>query len=97
MGLKSVLSLLNNVAVTGAAVKVDNGGTYSFGVEGTIGGATIDLRMLGPGGTNYILVPGTAMTVAGFISVDLPSGALVKANVAGGAPSALFATLAFIG
>lgn len=95
MGVKQSFLLLNNVAVTGPATVV-SGGTFSWAVSGTFGGATVKLQLLGPDGTTYIDIPSASMTAAGVMSVDIAGGATVKAVITGGAPSAMFSTLAFI-
>lgn len=98
-GLKSRIAVFANTAgaSNSAAILITNGGTYLWSVEATFGGATIDLRLLGPGGTNYILIPNTAMTVAGMVAVDLPSGCTVRGTVTGAGGTAQFANLDFIG
>lgn len=95
MGIKQVYDLLVNVAVTGAAVKV-GGGTYSWSLVGTIGGATIKLQVLGPDAATFIDIPSATLSAAGVMSVDLAGGASVKAVVTGGAPSGLYSGLALI-
>jgi hypothetical protein len=95
MGLKQVHDLLSNAAATGSAVKV-GGGTYSWSLVGTIGGATVKLQVLGPDAVTYIDIPSASLSAAGVMSVDLAGGASVKAVVTGGAPSALYSGLALI-
>jgi len=96
-GIRNTIVLLSNAAATGNPFKVDVGGTYFWMVQGTFAGATVDLRILGPDGVNYILVTGSALTANGMVSVDLPSGAMVKAQVTAGPPSGIYASLALIG
>jgi hypothetical protein len=94
--IKFAQALLTNVAVTGAAIVMPAGGTYSFAVVGTFGGATVNLQILGPDGVTYIDIAGASFTANGVMSVDLPAGATVKAKITGGAPSGIYATLSLI-
>lgn len=98
-GTKLRIPVFANTAGAGnsAVISIAVGGTYLWSVEATFGGATIDLRLLGPGGVNYILIPNTAFTVAGVVAVDLPAGSTVRGTVTGAGGSAQFANLDFIG
>jgi hypothetical protein len=85
--------LLSNVAATGQPVQWD-GGTGLFSLAGTVGGATITLQYLGPDGSTW-LTGATALTAVGVVSTRLPPGR-VRALVAGGAPSGLYANLDYM-
>lgn len=88
--------LLSNEAATGAPVEVPRG-RYAYSVDGTFGGATVTLTMLGPDGSSYVSVgDDAALTAEGAVEVALPAGT-VKALVASGTPSALYASLEYIG
>ena len=87
--------LLSNASATGSPVAVQ-GGYYSFAAVGTWGGSTLSLQLLGPDGTTYIDLGGSAdLTANGAAYVSLPSGT-VKAVLTGGAPSGIYATLSKI-
>lgn len=96
MAIKHVISLLSAVAgaLTGAASSAILGGTYQLAVNGTFGGASVQLQMLGPDGVNYINI-GTAVTVAGIQAIDLPVGATVRATITAGG-TAMYATLSSV-
>lgn len=89
-------SLLSNASATGVAVDVP-AGRYVFALQGTLGGATVTLQMLGPDGETYMSV-GTdgEFTGAGAVEVALPAGP-VRASVAGGPPAGLYASLRYLG
>lgn len=85
-------NLIQNAAVTGPAIRVDNG-RYVFVVDGTFGGATVTLTMKSPDGTSFISVGAdAALTAEGAVLVDLPT-CEVRALVAGGSPANLYADL----
>jgi hypothetical protein len=86
--------LLSNASATGAAVPI-KGGIYMFLVEGTVGGATLQLQIKSPNGT--FLNVGTGLTAAGVQTPIYLGAGDVRVLVAGGAPSALFAYLVGIG
>ncbi len=67
------------------------GGRGQFAVEGTFGGATVSLQVEGPNGTGISLGTDVELTAAGVANFEAPQGR-IRANVAGGAPSALYAT-----
>lgn len=96
MGFKSVLSLLSNAAATGATVVVTAGGSYSFAVLGTFSGATVALQIMGPDGATWITIPNSGQTAAGVVTVDIPTGASVRASVTGGPPTGIYASLSMI-
>ena len=96
MGVNQTYMLINNAAVTSAALKVA-GGLYAFAVDGTFGGATVKLQILSPDGASYLDIDAAlSLTAEGIQAVDLPGGATVKAVVTGGAPANLYASLGFI-
>jgi len=87
------VTLLNAAAATGAALAIQIGGDYCFAVNGTFGGCTVALEMLGPDGTNYINTGVSAtLTAAGAAIVTLPPGTY-RASIAGGAAMTITATL----
>lgn len=81
-------TLLSNASATGSAV-VWGGGPGVFMLAGTVGGATITLQVLGPDGSTY-LTAATALTAVGIVEFRLPPGT-IRALVAGGTPSGLYA------
>ena len=89
-----VADLLSNASATGSGVKWP-GGPGVFMVDGTFSGATVSLAVLGPDGSSYValtdwtdaLVDFTAEGARPFVA---PAG-MIKAVVAGGTPSALYA------
>jgi hypothetical protein len=84
------VDLLINGSATGNAV-IWPGGRGLFTVAGTFGGATVSLQYLGPDGTTWLTAGTyTTLTANGGGIFDLPEGQL-RANVAGGTPSALYA------
>jgi hypothetical protein len=85
--------LLTNAAATGAGVGPVRNGTYIWALAGTVGGATIKLQTLGPDGATYLDVTGASMTAVGQMQVIIGEGAVVRAVVTGGAPSALYSNL----
>lgn len=91
------LALLTNASASGVGVRTTYGGKHLLTINGTFGGTTAKLQVLGPDGTNYIDVPTASFTAAGAIIVDLPVNTTVKAVLTGGTPSAMYATLALVG
>lgn len=87
------LELLVNVAATGTTKVAQIGGRYIFMVVGTFSGATVQLQLLGPDGATWVSLASGALTAAGAVAVDVPQGANVRATVASGSPSALYASL----
>jgi len=85
--------LLRNAAVTGDAVTVNQRGEYVFSADGTFGGATITLQLLSPDGTSWLAIDDAALTAEGAVLVGLGASSTVRALVAGGTPSALYAEL----
>ncbi len=81
-------TLLSNASATGSAVPWP-GGKGAVMLAGTVGGATITLQILGPDGTTW-LTGATALTAVGVGVIELPCGQ-IRALVAGGAPSGLYA------
>lgn len=83
-------TLLNNMAVTGSPVMWP-GGRGVFSLAGTVSGATITLQYLGPDGATWLTVAAaTTLTAVGLGVFDLPCGQ-IRALVASGTPSGLFA------
>ena len=81
-------TLLSDASATGSPAQW-GGGRGVFSLAGTVGGATITLQYMGPDGSTY-LTGATALTAVGLVAFELPPG-LIRALVAGGAPSGLYA------
>jgi len=81
--------LLSNASVTGSAVGW-GGGRGVFALAGTVSGATITLQYLGPDRTTW-LTAAAALTAVGLVAFELPPGQ-IRALVAGGTPSGLYAS-----
>lgn len=62
----------SNIAATTAAFGL-NGGRYGLGVVATFGGGNVTIQILGPDGTTW-LTAATAVSAAGFSTMDLPPG-----------------------
>lgn len=86
-------TLLSNATVTGLAQTIQWPGEYLFRASGTFGGATISLQQQAPDGVTWLSITDGSMIVPGSFVVFLGGEVAVRALVAGGAPSALFATL----
>ena len=88
--------LLAAASATGAAVAVDVPGDYCFAVNGTFGGATVGLDMMGPDGVNWMAVKDAigaiGLTAAGALIVTLPIGSY-RATIAGGSGVSVTANL----
>ena len=84
------LDLLSNGSATGNAFEAV-GGRYIFAIEATFAGGTVALQAQGPNGT-WINVA-TAASANGFTDVVLADGSRVRAAVASGSPTAIYATL----
>jgi hypothetical protein len=93
--MAAFLTLASAKSTTGAGTPVDIGigGDFCFAVNGTFGGTSAVLEMLGPDGTNYIGLGASAtFTAAGLCIVSLPRGKY-RVNNTGGTGISLFATL----
>lgn len=94
------LTLLSAASATGAPQVLQRGTDFCFAVNGTFGGATVGLQMLGPDGVNYIGIKdgagAIAFTAADATIVSLPAGTY-RATITGGAGVSVFATLRSIG
>lgn len=86
--------LLHNATATTADANIVGiaAGVYCFAIDGTFDGATCTLQMLSPDGTSWLSITGAAFTAEGTVIVELP-GARMRVLVAGGPPSAMYATL----
>lgn len=84
------IDLLSNASATGSGFEVV-GGRYIFAVEATFAGGTIALQAQGPNGT--WINAASAVSAAGFTDVVLADGSRVRAAVASGSPTAIYATL----
>jgi hypothetical protein len=85
--------LLANAAVTGETLPIGRSGEYVFSVDGTFGGATVALKLLSPDGVSWLTIEDASFTAEGACVVMLGNGNRVRAEVSGGAPSALYASL----
>lgn len=95
--LKLKRLLIENAAVTGPVVTLQQGGMYTFNcIAAAWAGATVKLQILGPDDVTYVDVPTASHTVNGVIGVYLPAGGTVKAVVTGGPPTAVYASLALV-
>lgn len=93
--MAAAVTLLSAVTATGpgAAKPIQVGGDYMFAVNGTFGGTSVALEMLGPDGSNYISLGASAtFAVAGLCLVTIPPGTY-RATVTGGAGMTISATL----
>lgn len=88
------ITLLSNASATGSSVTV-KGGKYTWALEGTIGGTTATLQVACANGTN-VNYPNASLTANGFVVVELPANASVRAALTGGTPSAMYSTLVSI-
>jgi len=84
------VNLLSNASTTGVDMAWP-GGIGSFICVGTFGGSTVTLQLLGPNDTTYVNVGiDTTLTANGGGNFLLPPSK-IRALVAGGSPSALYA------
>lgn len=89
------IRLLNNASATGSAFAW-RGGRGQFSVVGTFSGATVTLQILGPDGSTWqSMGTDAALTAAGVVNFDAPAGS-IRAAVASGSPSGLYAEVASI-
>jgi hypothetical protein len=87
------LTLLSNASATGAAA-LWAGGRGQFKALGSFGGSTVTLQVLGPDGATWQAVGEDAtLDAAGVANFECPPGQL-RAAVAGGSPSGLYAEAA---
>lgn len=84
--------LLSNAGATGDAVQW-TGGRGQFVLAGTLGGATVTLQRLGPDGETWLdMGADAALTAAGVVNFEAPP-CMVRAEVDGGTPSGLYASV----
>ena len=84
-------TLLSNASATGSAAAWP-GGKGVFALAGTVGGATITLQYLGPDGSTWLTAAtATTLTAVGLGVFELPNGQ-IRALVAAGTPSGLYAS-----
>lgn len=91
-------ALLVNGAATGAAFDI-KGGQYAFVVDGTFGGATASLEFQGSTAFTTVNANGVAVSLTANgtrTPIDLPAGR-VRCAIAGGTPSAMYASLIGMG
>lgn len=82
--------LLSNASATGPEAQWD-GGVGVFSVAGTFSGATVTLQFLGPDAATWIDVGAdTTFTAEGGAVFVLPPSR-IRAEVAGGPPSGMYA------
>lgn len=89
--------LLSNASATGDQVSIRSGGMYVWRVSGTFGGTTVTLQEIGPNGSSWQDIADGSLTAAGTLSFLIGSGTVVRAEVDGGSPSALYSDLTFAG
>ncbi len=96
MNISQITQLLSANAedTNGASIVVERGGLYKFAVDGTFGGATVKLAVLGPDGATYMAA--ASVTSAGISDVELPAGYTVRGEVSGGTATSVNATLGFV-
>lgn len=87
------VSLLTNASATGNPGRIVKAGDHIFSVDGTFGGATVQLQMRSPDGASWLDIASAAFTAEGAIVVTLPANCEVRASVASGTPSALYAAI----
>lgn len=96
---KNVYELLANASATGNPVRWP-GGEGVFKVEGTLNGATVALKYLGPDVSTWRSV-GTDTTITDLAvssgGVFVLDECMIKAEVTGGTPSGLYATAGHTG
>jgi hypothetical protein len=92
-GRQETLNLITNNVVQ--PPQQAYGGDYVWSVQGTFGGASVQLQSLGPDGATYqnIGAAKTAPDTNGGTGVGLGSNATVRATVTGGTPSGIYASL----
>lgn len=83
--------LLDNADATGPTVTWQ-GGRARLTAVGTFGGGAVNLEFLGPDNSTWIPYDATGLTAAGSIVIETIPGS-IRASVAGGTPSALFARI----
>lgn len=94
MNASERLNLLTNASATGSGVTANLGGRYVFVANGTFGGSTLQLQILGPDGSTFIDLANGAFTAAPVgVAVDVPYGATMRASLTGGTPSGFYAAL----
>jgi hypothetical protein len=88
--LSERFTLISNGSATGSSV-IWRGGKGTFIVTGTFGGATVTLQFLGIDDTTWVDVGAeAALTADGIVGFELAAG-MIRAEVVGGTPSALYA------
>lgn len=85
--------LISNAAVTSGAKQVGVSGLYLCRVAGTFGGATVKLQIKNADDSTWLDLPNSSVTAPGLFEVRIPAGVDIRASVASGSPSALYATL----
>ena len=99
MNISRTYTLLSTVTANGNGdpVVIEHGGLWKLVVSGTFDTATAVLNILGPDGTEYVLLTGASFTAAGVLDVELPAGATVRATVSSvGGSTSLHASLSFV-
>lgn len=81
--------LLVNAAATGSDFQWP-GGKGHFAAAGTFNGASVSLQFLGPDATTWITPAGATLTSADVVVFEL-GPCQIRASVAGGPPSGMYA------
>lgn len=89
---KLAVTLLTNATATGDPVEWP-GGEGRVQLRGTMGGATVTLQVRDSDDTTYHAVGSdTTFTATGSAGFKLEAGAMIRMLVAGGPPTALYAS-----
>lgn len=88
-------SLLSNASASGAAVSNVVGGSYILDLRGTLGGATVTLKVSDSTGTLQTLAVLTAVGTTGTYQIG--AGSQVQAVVSGGSPTGLYLNMQGVG
>jgi hypothetical protein len=86
-------NLLSNASATGDWVTLASGGDFVISVDGTFGGATVQIQLRSPDGSSALDIEDADFTAEGSVGITLPLNAVVRAEVSGGTPSALYASI----
>lgn len=88
-----MLYLFTNSSTNGnSSSAVQNGGTAALIVRGTFGGATVKLQ-ISDNNADWVDIADASFTSASAKLLTLPSGAILRANIAGGTSASLTVVL----